>query len=141
MLFLCSKKDLPVLTEKETTRISKFLSLVLRHQPEIVNLQLDENGWASVDDLLQKIKAKGFGLDKAGLRHVVDTNNKKRFAFNEDGTKIRASQGHSVAVNLGYEAMTPPPVLYHGTAQQNIASIIEHGLQKKSRQHVRLECR
>src|SRR4051794_38352927 len=118
--------------EKEIMRISKFLSLVLRHQPELIGLTVDERGWSPVNELLRKLKAKGIELDFAGLQHVVATNNKKRFAFNDDETKIRASQGHSIIVNLGYERTSPPPVLYHGTAQKNVQSILQNGLRKES---------
>lgn len=127
-----------MLNEKEAVRISKFLSLVLRHQPQIIQLQLDEQGWADVEDLLLKTKRKGIPLHREALQHVVDTNNKKRFAFNEDGTKIRASQGHSIAVDLGYKESIPPAVLYHGTAEKNINIIVQQGLQKIKRQHVHL---
>lgn len=127
-----------MLNEKALTRISKFLSLVLRHQPQTIGLQLDENGWAPVDELLQKLNAKGVLVDKDGLQQVVDTNNKKRFAFNYDGTKIRASQGHSIDVNLDYQATIPPTVLYHGTAEKNVKAILQEGLKKGSRQHVHL---
>lgn len=125
-------------SEKETIHLSKFLSLVLRHRPETIGLTLDENGWTDVEDLLQKLKAKGFNVDRAVLQHVVATNNKKRFALTEDGSKIRASQGHSVNVDLGYERSIPPPVLYHGTGQQNLQSILQNGLKKQSRRHVHL---
>lgn len=127
-----------MLTEKEHTRLSKFLSLVLRHQPEAIGLTLDESGWASVPDLLQKLAAKGFNIDLAALQRTVATDNKKRFAFNEDGTKIRASQGHSIDVDLGYEESVPPAVLYHGTAQKAAAVILNEGLLKQGRQHVHL---
>jgi putative RNA 2'-phosphotransferase len=127
-----------MLSEKEATRLSKFLSLVLRHQPQTIGLQLNEQGWASVDDLLQKMQATGKPLDRETLQFIVDTNNKKRFAFNDDGTMIRASQGHSINVELGYTAVAPPPTLYHGTTERNIAAILQEGLKKQQRQHVHL---
>jgi putative RNA 2'-phosphotransferase len=127
-----------MLSEKEATRLSKFLSLVLRHQPQTIGLQLNEQGWASVDDLLQKMQAKGKPLDRETLQFIVDTNNKKRFAFNDDGTMIRASQGHSIEVELGYTAVPPPPTLYHGTAERNIAAILQEGLKKQQRRQVHL---
>lgn len=123
---------------KELTHISKFLSLVLRHQPQLIGLELDEGGWTAVNDLLEKAKTKGILLDHVLLEHIVATNNKKRFAFSEDGTKIRASQGHSIEVDLGYTQSKPPVVLYHGTAEKNLKSIMAGGLQKRSRQHVHL---
>jgi putative RNA 2'-phosphotransferase len=127
-----------MLSEKETIRISKFLSLVLRHKPEIIGLMLDEQGWTPVAELLQKLKAKGFHINHDQLQHVVETNNKRRFAFSDDGTKIRASQGHSVNVDLDYAEMVPPAILYHGTAEKNMAAILKEGLHKQKRHHVHL---
>jgi putative RNA 2'-phosphotransferase len=125
-------------SKKEVVRISRFLSLVLRHQPQAINLTLDENGWASVPELLNKLNAEGFIVDFDGLQQVVETNTKKRFAFNEDKTMIRASQGHSIMVDLGFEKKEPPAVLYHGTAAINSAAISKGGLLKQSRLHVHL---
>ena len=127
-----------MLPEKEITKISKFLSLVLRHQPETIAISLDKNGWVSVDKLIQKSNAAGVKFDFAMLKHVVATNNKKRFSFNESLDKIRASQGHSVEVELGYESQMPPEILYHGTGINNVASIFLTGLEKRQRQHVHL---
>ena len=112
---------------------SKFLSLVLRHRPEEIGLTLDPNGWADVNELLLKAK-----LDPLILEEIVATNEKKRFAFNEDRTKIRASQGHSIDVNLQYKPATPPSALYHGTALRFLDSIMKTGLEKRDRQHVHL---
>lgn len=127
-----------MITEKENTRISKFLSLVLRHQPETIGINLDENGWADVNGLILKLNVNGLAVTKEILDHVVETNSKKRFAYNEDRTMIRASQGHSVSVDLGYEPKEPPVILYHGTASQFVDSIFKCGLQKGSRHHVHL---
>ena len=126
------------MTEKETTKLSKFLSLVLRHQPETIGLQLDANGWAPVDRLFEQMIAHGHSITPEQLQHVVDTNSKKRFAFSEDGLHIRASQGHSVEVDLDYQPTLPPAVLYHGTAVVNVAAILQQGLEKRSRHHVHL---
>ena len=128
----------PMLTEKETKKISKLLSFVLRHQPEAIGITLDENGWTAVDMLIEKVNSTGIAITPAILKHVVDTNAKKRFAFNDNFTKIRASQGHSVIIDLGKEAQQPPDVLYHGTAIQNLPSIQLKGLEKQSRNHVHL---
>lgn len=127
-----------MLTEKETTSLSKFLSLVLRHQPELIGIKLDEQGWVAVDELLQKAGAHGKAITIAMLNHIVETNAKKRFAFDDTKQKIRASQGHSVEVELGYEPQTPPDVLYHGTGSQSVEAILRTGLEKRSRQHVHL---
>ncbi|GAB2703292.1 RNA 2'-phosphotransferase [Mucilaginibacter koreensis] len=127
-----------MISEKETTRISKFLSLALRHQPETIGISLDENGWTDVAQLLQQLNQHQMKVDMDMLMHVVETNNKKRFAFNNDHTQIRASQGHSVQVDLGYVPAQPPAILYYGTAVQNLPSILNNGLEKRSRQHVHL---
>ena len=127
-----------MISEKENTHISKFLSLVLRHKPEEIGLTLDANGWADVDELIEKCDTAGVMLTPAILEHIVASNAKKRFAFNEQGNKIRASQGHSVDVELALAPMQPPAVLFHGTADRFVASIQEHGLLKQQRQHVHL---
>lgn len=126
------------MNEIENKRISKFLSLILRHQPETINLKLDENGWAEVDELITKSAKGRMHFSFEDLEEVVETNNKKRFAFNEDKTRIRASQGHSIDIDLALKTMQPPDFLYHGTAEANISSILENGIEKRSRQHVHL---
>jgi putative RNA 2'-phosphotransferase len=118
--------------------MSKFLSLVLRHRPEVIGVQLDEQGWVGVDELLAACAAHGRALSRAELDEVVAHNNKQRFAISADGQRIRASQGHSVVVNLGYERATPPEILYHGTAQKFLPSIRAQGLVKGKRHHVHL---
>ena len=90
-----------MLAEKEAKKISKFLSLVLRHQPETIDIELDKNGWVSVDELILKSNKKGVVFDRELLFFLVETNAKKRFALNETKDKIRASQGHSIAIELG----------------------------------------
>lgn len=127
------------MNEKNTKRISKFLSLILRHQPEKIGLTLDINGWALLDELIAKSENNGVLFTKEDLEFVVKTNDKQRFSFNEDKTKIRANQGHSLQnVTIVTETKTPPPFLYHGTVAKFIPSIKENGLQKMSRQHVHL---
>ncbi|MBB6371255.1 RNA 2'-phosphotransferase [Chryseobacterium shigense] len=126
------------MNEIENKRISKFLSLILRHQPEIIQLKLDENGWADVSELIAKSAKGRMHFTFKDLEEVVETNNKKRFAFNDDKTKIRASQGHSIDVDLALKAIQPPDFLYHGTAESNISSILEKGIEKRARQHVHL---
>lgn len=118
--------------------ISKFLSLVLRHKPEEIGLALDNEGWARVDELIQKMNQKGIVVNFETIDEVIQTNDKKRFAFNDDKTLIRASQGHSIDVALNLPAVTPPDILYHGTAEKYVDSILQTGLQKQSRQHVHL---
>ncbi|SHM90001.1 RNA 2'-phosphotransferase [Mucilaginibacter sp. OK098] len=126
------------MNEKETTATSKFLSLVLRHQPELIGIKPDEQGWVNVAELLKQANAHGKDLNIELLNHVVETNSKKRFAFDEGRQKIRASQGHSIEVELGYEPQTPPEILYHGTGEKSVSSILNSGLEKRSRQHVHL---
>jgi putative RNA 2'-phosphotransferase len=119
-------------------RISKFLSLVLRHQPETIGLVLDPEGWANVEELLQKTGAQGVPLTHELLREVVEMNDKQRFRFSEDGRSIRANQGHSVDVDLKLDRKEPPAMLFHGTADRFLASIRERGLTSGTRQHVHL---
>ena len=126
------------MTEKETIRASKFLSLVLRHEPERVGLVLGEAGWVGVDELLRAVNQHGMPLTLDGLKHVVATSDKKRFAFSDDGVSIRASQGHSVEVDLQYEPQTPPERLYHGTATRFLDGIRKDGLQRMERHDVHL---
>lgn len=126
-----------------SVRTSKFLSLVLRHKPEEIGLSLDKNGWADVKDLLYRINVlnKIHGTEEftfEELEEVVRDNNKKRFAFNEDKTKIRANQGHSIDIDLNLKAVIPPDILYHGTATRFLSSIYKNGLEKQNRQHVHL---
>jgi putative RNA 2'-phosphotransferase len=117
-------------------RISKFLSLILRHQPEKIGLRLDENGWANVNAILEQTQLQFSFKD---LEDVVATNDKQRFSFNPNKTKIRANQGHSLqTVDLNLKAQTPPPFLYHGTVSKFLDAIKIEGLKKMNRQHVHL---
>jgi putative RNA 2'-phosphotransferase len=126
------------MTDQETIRLSKFLSLVLRHEPDRVGLKLDPAGWVNVNDLLQAVNRHGVSLTVEQLNHVVATNDKKRFVFSDDGLRVRASQGHSVGVALQYEPQTPPELLYHGTPERFVDSIRATGLNKGERHHVHL---
>lgn len=123
---------------KALTQTSKFLSLVLRHKPEAIGLALDEAGWASTDELIDACNRHGPRLDLPTLQLLVNTNEKKRFEFNADGSRIRASQGHSVEVDLGYTPQVPPAVLYHGTVEDFLDPIRSQGLVKGERHHVHL---
>ena len=126
------------MNDKQRTRTSKFLSLVLRHEPEKFGLKLDSAGWVDVEALLASCGRHGHPLSRAELDEVVATNKKKRFAYSEDGRRIRASQGHSVEVALGYEPQPPPARLFHGTASCFLPSIRANGLNKGERHHVHL---
>jgi len=123
---------------KQHVKLSKFLSLVLRHQPEKIDIQLDEQGWVEVEVLLQAAHQHGTDICRETLRQIVEQNDKQRFALSEDGLKIRANQGHSIEVNLALSPQQPPDILYHGTAEKFIDSIRQQGLQKRQRQHVHL---
>lgn len=126
------------MTDKETIRASKFLSLILRHEPERVGLQLGEAGWIGVGELLAAVNRNGVVLTLEDLKHIVATSDKERFAFSEDGQRIRASQGHSVEVDLQYVPQTPPEILYHGTATRFLDAIRHNGLQRMGRHDVHL---
>jgi len=122
----------------KTIRTSKFLSLILRHRPEAVGIALDREGWADVGDLLAGMRRKGHPLTADELAHIVETNNKRRYAFNDDGSKIRAVQGHSHPVDLGMAPTAPPDQLYHGTVERFLDSIRERGLVRGNRLYVHL---
>jgi len=117
---------------------SKFLSYVLRHRPDSIGIALDENGWVDVEVLLAAAERHGKRLSRQVLERAVAENDKKRFAFSEDGRRIRASQGHSVSVDLALEPIEPPELLYHGTVERFLESIREKGLVRGSRHHVHL---
>lgn len=125
-------------SNSKLTSISKFLSLVLRHEPQHIGLELDEAGWTPVDILLQKAAQAGHRISRAELDEVVATSDKKRFAFSEDGLCIRANQGHSIEVDLGLPPVPPPDKLYHGTASRFRDAILRDGLQRRERHHVHL---
>jgi len=126
------------MNDKEAVRTSKFLSLILRHEPERVGLRLGDAGWVGVDELLKAVNSHAVSLTLDELKHIVATSDKKRFAFSENGRRIRASQGHSVEVDLQYPPQTPPELLYHGTATRFLDAIRQHGLQKMQRHDVHL---
>ena len=119
-------------------KVSRKLSLVLRHNPSAIDIQLDKNGWTGVDELLKQLSHHGLSISMESLEEVVSENDKQRFSFNEDKTKIRANQGHSIKVDLEMEDQAPPAILYHGTASRFLDSIRETGLEKRNRQHVHL---
>ncbi len=123
---------------KDLKHISKFLSLVLRHKPEEIEVAMDAQGWVNVDELIGKCNQSNNKLDFEMLEEVVVTSDKQRFAFNDDYTKIRANQGHTVNVDLQFEPTEPIEFLYHGTAEKFINEIKSNGLQKIQRLHVHL---
>ena len=119
------------------TSTSRFISLILRHKPETIGITLDEHGWANVDELIAGVN-RTRPLDLAGLEEIVRTDEKQRYSFNADKTKIRANQGHSVPVDVELEAVTPPELLYHGTGEKYVESIEAQGLIPKTRLYVHL---
>ena len=117
---------------------SKYLSFILRHRPDAIGLELDSEGWADIGCLIERATSDGRRLNEELIRVVVETNDKQRFEISEDGRRIRASQGHSIDVDLGLEPSTPPDVLFHGTATRFLDSILATGLEPRGRKHVHL---
>lgn len=111
---------------------------MLRHDPGCVGLSLDSEGWADVDELVRRAREHGRALTREQLVEVVGTNDKKRFSLSDDGSRIRARQGHSIDVDLGLGPVEPPEHLYHGTATRFLGSIMAQGLRPGGRQYVHL---
>ena len=123
--------------KQNLTQVSKFLSFVLRHKPEAINLTLDDQGWALVTELIEQANPQ-ITLTPGLIRQVVIDNDKKRFLISKDGQRIRANQGHSVKVDLKLAPKKPPAMLYHGTATRFLDSIKQEGLKPGQRHHVHL---
>ncbi len=119
-------------------KISKFLSRHLRHAPGDIGLTLEPGGWVEVDDLLAGCRGAGMALTIDELEEVVADSDKQRFAFDDTGTRLRANQGHSVDIDLQLQPVTPPDVLYHGTAEGTVDEILRTGLKRMRRHHVHL---
>lgn len=116
-----------------------FISLILRHKPDVIGISLDEHGWANVQELISGInKIQGHSIDMPMLEEIVRTDNKQRYSFNEDRSKIRANQGHSINVDVELKETVPPEKLYHGTGEKYVDSINREGLKPKSRLYVHL---
>jgi len=124
--------------ERRLVKVSKYLAKHLRHQPERLGLTLQPGGWVRIDELLEACEAAGFDLSRAELESVVARNDKQRFATDPTGELIRASQGHSIPVDLGLEPVAPPAVLYHGTGAGSVEAILRQGLRPMGRHHVHL---
>lgn len=123
---------------RKYTKLSKFLSYVLRHRPDVIGLELDNEGWASVDELINGAQKKGKRFNHEKLIEIVETNDKKRYTLSQDGSRIRANQGHSLKVDLKLNPVKPPDKLYHGTATKYKKAISTEGLKAKKRHHVHL---
>jgi len=126
------------MNDNQRTKTSKFMSLVLRHSPETIGIRLDEAGWIDIDELLAAMARHEHAITRQQLLEVVGTSDKQRFCLSEDGSRIRANQGHSIEVQLGYEPTEPPEILYHGTAKQFVESVRSQGLRKMQRHDVHL---
>ena len=122
-----------------SNKLSHYLSRILRHRPEEIGLNIDNNGWAVIDEMIENSRVyKGMHLSIDVIKEVVRNNDKQRFKISDDGKKIRASQGHSFPVDLGYVCKEPPAILFHGTTSRFIASIMKDGLLSKGRNQVHL---
>ena len=119
-------------------KLGKFISLILRHKPEEIGITLDEHGWAKTKDLINGINKSGRKIDIEILEEIVRTDNKQRYSFNEDKTKIRANQGHSIPVKVELKELEPPATLYHGTATKSLEGIQKQGIKSMSRLYVHL---
>lgn len=130
----------PETEERRLERISKFISMILRHKPEVIGITLDEHGWADVDELIKGINETGEEIEfsKDTLETIVKTDKKQRYSFSQDRTLIRANQGHSIPVDVELEKKEPPKVLYHGTGSRFVKSIQEQGLLPMERLYVHL---
>ena len=124
--------------DRRLVKVSKYLSRHLRHEPERLGLSLQPGGWVGVDELLAASADHSFTLTRDELQEVVERSDKRRFAFDATGTRIRANQGHSVEIDLELEPVTPPAVLFHGTARARLDAILAEGLRKMGRHHVHL---
>lgn len=119
-------------------KIGKYIAYLLRHHPEDIDMQLDRNGWANTKELIDGVARRYTDFNMAFLDEVVRTDNKHRYSFNEDKTRIRANQGHSIDVDVELKEAIPPPVLWHGTGEKYVASIDKKGLIPKGRLYVHL---
>jgi putative RNA 2'-phosphotransferase len=128
----------PSISPARLKSYSKFLSKHLRHSPEAIGLSLEVGGWVSVTDLLSACAKFGMPIDGDILRLIVSANDKQRFGFDASQTRIRANQGHSVAIDLQLPEVEPPALLYHGTARQSVVAILASGIEARSRHHVHL---
>lgn len=130
----------PETEERRLERLSKFISMILRHKPQVIGITLDEHGWADVDELIEGINETGEEVEfsKATLETIVKTDKKQRYSVSQDKTLIRANQGHSIPVDVELEKKEPPKILYHGTGVKSVKAIQEQGLLPMERLYVHL---
>jgi len=126
------------MNDKQMTQLSRFLSFILRHKPETIGVTLNQNGWADVDLLVEGINRSGRHITREILDEIVATDEKQRYVFSHDKKFIRASQGHSIDVDLELKPVEPPEFLYHGTSMRFLAHIQQEGLKPQNRQYVHL---
>ncbi len=119
-------------------KTSKFISLILRHNPGVIGIDVDSHGWADVNKLIAGIKKAGHKIDMDILEEIVRTDEKGRYSFNDDKTLVRANQGHSIPVDVGLKEKEPPEFLYHGTAERFLPGILKEGLKPMGRLYVHL---
>lgn len=121
------------------TKFSRFLSYLLRHRPDEINLTIDSQGWVSVNELITNLeKEQKYKVNLDILKEIVDTDDKQRYSFKDDFKYIRANQGHSIDLDINFKEYKPSGVLYHGTATRFINNIFNSGLKPMSRQYVHL---
>lgn len=125
-------------SQKNLTKISKYMSLILRHRPEVIGLTLDPHGWADVRALIRGIQGKYPEFNRKTLEEIVESDEKQRYSFDRYGMRIRANQGHSVHVDVDMEEKEPPEILYHGSGRKYLSSILEKGLLPGNRLFVHL---
>lgn len=123
---------------RELVKDSKFLSFILRHDPSAIGVELDDAGWIEVSRLLGALQLHRPEITRERLIEIVETNDKRRFAFSKNRESIRASQGHSIGIDLGLPPTLPPSLLYHGTSKSNLKSIRNYGILRGQRHHVHL---
>lgn len=126
------------MTKSKHSKLSVYISLILRHKPQVIGMKLDSKGYLNVDEMISNINKTGRSITRSILDEIVETDEKKRYSYNLDKTMIRANQGHSVNVDVGLKESIPPEYLYHGTGQQFAESILRTGILKQSRTHVHL---
>lgn len=118
--------------------VSMHLCRLLRHEPELVGLQVDAEGWADLDELVRKVKK--YSLTRELVQEIVETDDKGRYRISPDGNRIKCCQGHSIDwVKPRLEVREPPEFLYHGTTAKAWGLIQgSGGIQKMGRHHVHL---
>ena len=119
-------------------KTSIYISLILRHKPQVINKSIDEFGYMKVNELLEGMNSTGYTITERDLNRIIEEDDKQRYSFNNSKDKIRANQGHSIKVNLGLQPIDPPNILYHGTCKRVENIILSEGIKKMARQYVHL---